>query len=539
MDEYPGVKGEKARLKKFVGENQGNLVKWSLDIAANNAAALHGVWFERYKKALKFSKPKYAKPKKPTYNNIIWNQVMSRVMTQRRLRYLEGSLTLLGDISTMATGTARELLARDAERTTSDFHGRSDDEDEESENDDEHISDDDDDEEESDYEDNVVLATLAMRKLSNQFEPSDMDKLKSLVKNGDDVVSRANDHVVKLLSQEHLTEIDEETIKLLLSNAINLLDHTLYASMANVFSQGQLKDLVGKKQSWIGMDLVTRAEINQILDNNSARTDDLLVAIQSKKIELIKKKENNSELYNILLVLELVIEYITIPVKDAASETTCYRRFAMLLDFVFKGLKLELKDGDVVSEATQKVMEQNNYDELNGFGRKIDVLINLEDSNIALNSNEWKSKKAESMKLKQQSKNIRSNCAILNNLYITSQGDIKSIMAMDVIGMVGYLYLLKLKKGVYVATLVGTVFVPCALSELDAFKDTIDTLFIWRNFMKDQIKTIRNAKLKTELASTAVDLHSNEYETTALPAIFFTPKHKQATRKRTFNEADL
>ncbi|KAI7873977.1 hypothetical protein K492DRAFT_211837 [Lichtheimia hyalospora FSU 10163] len=83
----------------------------------------------------------------------------------------------------------------------------------------------------------------------------------------------------------------------------------------------------------------------------------------------------------------------------------------MLLDFVFKHLEVELKDGEIVSEATQKVMEQNNYDELNSFIRKIDVLVNVKHTNIALNSNEWKSKKAGNLKLKQQSKSIRTNCA--------------------------------------------------------------------------------------------------------------------------------
>ena len=77
-----------------------------------------------------------------------------------------------------------------------------------------------------------------------------------------------------------------------------------------------------------------------------------------------------------------------------------------------------------MSETTQKVMEQNNYDELNSFGRKIDVLLDVKHTNIALNSNEWKSKKAGNLKLKQQSKNIRTHCAILNTLYIVTQGDL-------------------------------------------------------------------------------------------------------------------
>lgn len=49
-----------------------------------------------------------------------------------------------------------------------------------------------------------------------------------------------------------------------------------------------------------------------------------------------------------------------------------------------------------------------------------------------------------------------------------------------------------------------TVFIPSALSELNDFKDTINSLFMWRNFMRDQIKIVRKAKLKADLASVAV-----------------------------------
>ena len=157
----------------------------------------------------------------------------------------------------------------------------------------------------------------------------------------------------------------------------------------------------------------------------------------------------------------------------------------------------------------------------------IDVLMNIQDSIIALNSNKWKAKKTQNMKLKQQSRNIRSNCAILDNLYIINKERTDSIMAMDVIGKqeldffykkkrrernfmndwvqeliiffslgeIGYLYLLKLKKNVYVATMVGSVFLPSSINELAAFKNTLETLVIWRNFMENQIQTIKNAEL--------------------------------------------
>ncbi|KAJ8652791.1 hypothetical protein O0I10_011597 [Lichtheimia ornata] len=86
---------KKPSFKDFVGDNQDKLVDWSVDIATNTATALHGIWFERYKQALQYTKPKHAKPRRPNYNNIVWNTIMSKVTTRRRLRwdYVEGGLS--------------------------------------------------------------------------------------------------------------------------------------------------------------------------------------------------------------------------------------------------------------------------------------------------------------------------------------------------------------------------------------------------------------------------------------------------------------
>jgi hypothetical protein len=55
---------------------------------------------------------------------------------------------------------------------------------------------------------------------------------------------------------------------------------------------------------------------------------------------------------------------------------------------------------------------------------------------MELASNEWKSNNTSDQLLKQQSKNIRSNCAILNDLYPTTDGKISSLMAINFIGKI-------------------------------------------------------------------------------------------------------
>lgn len=79
-------------------------------------------------------------------------------------------------------------------------------------------------------------------------------------------------------------------------------------------------------------------------------------------------------------------------------------------------------------------MGQNDYDTSNFFGRKVDLLLKIRETTVELASNEWKSDRTKYLQLKQQSKNLRSNCAILNKLYIESGTLINMIMAADVVG---------------------------------------------------------------------------------------------------------
>ncbi|KAG2219774.1 hypothetical protein INT45_008605 [Circinella minor] len=73
------------------------------------------------------------------------------------------------------------------------------------------------------------------------------------------------------------------------------------------------------------------------------------------------------------------------------------------------------------------------------------------------------------------------------------------------------------------------MFLPSSINELGIFKDRLEASVIWHNFMEDQIKIIENAELRSNLVSATINLYNDEDEddTTALPTIFFTPKHKQ------------
>ncbi|RCH90142.1 hypothetical protein CU097_010710 [Rhizopus azygosporus] len=113
------------------------------------------------------------------------------------------------------------------------------------------------------------------------------------------------------------------------------------------------------------------------------------------------------------------------------------------------------------------------------YGKKIDLILRYDGNiKIELSSNEWKRSKAqEDLKLKQQSKSLRTNAAVLNHLNCHYSTDIRELLAMDFIDNVGSLYMLKLTEdGVYAASLLSKPIIPKDPSNIEMFKQTLDYL---------------------------------------------------------------
>ncbi|KAL1930858.1 hypothetical protein VTP01DRAFT_9995 [Rhizomucor pusillus] len=232
-----------------------------------------------------------------------------------------------------------------------------------------------------------------------------------------------------------------------------------------------------------------------------------------------------------LCILDIVVEYFDKALDDDASEVTFYRRFAMLLDVVFGDLSIKMIDGENVSNATKLAREHNlgtyGYDATSSFGRRIDLMLKLKDSTIELSSNEWKSKRTRHMLKKQQSKNIRSNCAILNKLFITSKMSINQTKAVDVVGSTGYLYLLQLKDDLYVSSVLARIFLPMEIDHLRQFKSTIKALFMWKDFFEEMIHKLKVAMLPQHLDADLGDIvrcPSPNPRISPLLLLFFTPQ---------------
>lgn len=97
----------------------------------------------------------------------------------------------------------------------------------------------------------------------------------------------------------------------------------------------------------------------------------------------------------------------------------------MVLDFVFTDLDTVLKDGETVAKA---------YQTPTLFGRRIDLVPTFKRRKFGLACNAWKSLKTKHMYMRQQSKNLRSNCLILNTLFVRLGGKVNQVVAVNSLG---------------------------------------------------------------------------------------------------------
>ncbi|KAI8342834.1 hypothetical protein BC941DRAFT_466501 [Chlamydoabsidia padenii] len=217
---------------------------------------------------------------------------------------------------------------------------------------------------------------------------------------------------------------------------------------------------------------------------------------------------------------------------DKAIEMTFYCKFAKLLHIILKDLDINMADGETVSSAKKLAMDHNEtlyeYDATTSFGRKID-----HPTSIELSSNEWKNKKTMHMALRQQSKNLRTNCTILNKVHLISDSKITNLMAMNFIGSTtGYLYQLEFKNNVYISSLLSALILPTSINQMGQFKETIKALFMFKNFLADMISDVKRDLDKQQIKNnfnamvrSPLSQQNNNKNTSSSPSIFFTPKN--------------
>ncbi|CAO3674767.1 unnamed protein product [Rhizopus stolonifer] len=174
------------------------------------------------------------------------------------------------------------------------------------------------------------------------------------------------------------------------------------------------------------------------------------------------------------------------------------------------------------------------------FGRRIDVLISLQTQykhEIEFCGIEFKTQAANDSLLQyQQSKNIRINATMLDDIIGITKDKCISNIYMDWWGTSGYIIQLFKQKDYFVAQYISSIHIPSSLLELDDFRTTFKYLFKWRCHLMKSSKKIRLAlfqnKRKYEtitISSPISPIVSPPRSPSLLPIdVFFTPSKKRS-----------
>ncbi|CAO3614642.1 unnamed protein product [Mucor hiemalis] len=307
---------------------------------------------------------------------------------------------------------------------------------------------------ESYNDDEVTIHSIAHKKLSEKLSNDDLNYLKNFQSDG----SPKSDLLLlssKLLQKEKITVLEESVLELSLSGIYNYIHPAfveIYEKELNRPLPPQTNDDVNDQ---VPKDIIAEV-FKQISESNM---DEALYYIQIEKSKLCKSNERKGDRYVILSIVEKVIEDTELWSKCGdEQELTFYRRFASILDVMFKGSEVILSDGETGCQSSRIAIEANKCvfageDISPTYSRKIDLLLKYDEKKaIDLCSNEWKKcKVTNDIKLKQQSKNMRVNACIINNLRAT-YGEFHSVLALDVIGLNGYMYKLTNVDNYFIAT---------------------------------------------------------------------------------------
>ncbi|KAG2227070.1 hypothetical protein INT45_003800 [Circinella minor] len=334
---------------------------------------------------------------------------------------------------------------------------------------------------------------------------------------------------VDLLSSD-LTELNKTiALKSCASHIIDLLNPDLCKMM---------RRYINDKERWLsicsstiqlptGLPSSCKEVFEQIIkdgrDENSVLVKDLLdIATLKAKLQARTSKEKiNIELLELLDIMTAIINnFPEHPQKkqnkNDNSETYFYRRFAQILDIVTRDTDLDLNDlsldillilsvaidsGEQVCKASTDIVKLNkrfggNPNNIKPFGRKIDLIIAGQD--IQLSTNEWKKHNvATSTVVRQQSKNIRMNKAILSSLkkYDVPLDQQKHIfsLGMDWKGNTGYLFTISSYQDVYIARRVGALVIPNTINDIAKIYGTLDLLYKWKHHHQRLIAILSSA----------------------------------------------
>lgn len=256
-------------------------------------------------------------------------------------------------------------------------------------------------------------------------------------------------------------------IKLCLSKTINLLNHDHVEIYRQILSDTLYNDIVDSARA---AKSILKPTENQFITNLFAKLLEFQFDCDCKRVTILlddmksAEKDKESDNYKVLRIVSSLVENFKIWKREedsqlSLSEMTYVRKLANLLDILLEDDDVDIYDGELISEVSQHMGILRGEQD---YGRKIDIMAKSRYNNVRLElcSIEFKVQGADDTTfMRQQSKNIRTNICILNEINnITKKS--KSILHMDWKGRKDYLVLLHQHNDIVICQYVDTLYIP-------------------------------------------------------------------------------
>ncbi|CEG80003.1 hypothetical protein RMATCC62417_14400 [Rhizopus microsporus] len=491
---------KKPLFPAFINKYEAQIAEWSSKTSASSSRELHRIWVSRFNDAVRETRIDIAL-KNQRYIPSKWNMLYEELSILRDMRQIsrtEGQKLTNKSMGYASTRSLRLLESFSVEGSSRsvvvDAEGIRREEAESGDVDGEEKKDHDEEEEENMP---VVdrLYMLYYKKFKNEaFEDEEDTFLADVMNKKSCIQAKLFGYASKLLLKKDLDIQEDIMLKLSLSSIINMLQPSAYDTLKKIFNKKEMETLESSEPSvYTGLSEEDKTLLKRMIKNGDkgSNTDNMMDEILSEQLRLSNLRMKGSDTYKMLDILRYMIDSID-QYTERDSKLTAYRHFAKLLDCLFRETNLMLLDGEPACiAAKEEIIATHSLHPLaegNALStcsiRKIDAIIATEvkKERVELSTNEWKKNNVSlAIAFKQQSKNLRSNLSILNQLERKFNIQTKNILAINFLGYDGYLYSLEKKEGVAVATLVEELVLPNKKSEIEHVLQTINALFILKN----------------------------------------------------------
>ncbi|KAI9493021.1 hypothetical protein BDB00DRAFT_872739 [Zychaea mexicana] len=299
-----------------------------------------------------------------------------------------------------------------------------------------------------------------------------------------------------LLNEDGWTNQMEINIKLCLSSIVSLISPESIAFTKTILTSSQMTSLIelSVSETFGFSDECIRVFDQLISERTIFEPDSIIENIYKLQAKYCWHK--NSDLYRMLCILQQVIsQFDDWSEQTDESENTVFRRFAVLLDILFRYTKIKMRDGECVAQIT-----------------KDEIIVLQTIAGFVSSSNEAPYGKKHS-----------------NQCYNLVKTPADGLLRIDYChglerGTSGYAYTLSFTNGVFLTKKHTELMIPKRITQLQSFKETLKFMFIWKNHLLNMVASVDQKPNKDALRGIVNFTDAGTNTSNIPPVMVATPK---------------